>query len=343
MKYVALKEHIASQGVQPIYLLEGEEGYFRAGGSEMIFQALRPDKTLDYSSFDGSVLKGEKIKELVSALLAFPFLSEKRLVRVSEFYPTEKEFDAYLKGVFENPPKTSTLLIVNSGKGKKEHAVLSKKQNVTIVECKKAEKEMICKWIVVTAKRAGIYVDGVTAGRICAYCNLDMSRVSKEVEKLISYLAHKGEKRITDDLVEEMVSPDIEYSVFQLSDALSAKNYNGFLKIAKELMQKGSDEISLLTTLAFHFRDVYDVSLAKGTEKEVALALNMHEFVVKKSRALAQKIGRDRARQCYEWAFEGISGIKSGIYMPATAWKLVVGRLFFDPSYKKDGKEVGIC
>ena len=54
------------------------------------------------------------------------------------------------------------LLIVNSAKPKTGGAQLSKKTNVTYVDCSKADEETIKKWIYVTCKRAGVYADGVT-------------------------------------------------------------------------------------------------------------------------------------------------------------------------------------
>lgn len=42
---------------------------------------------------------------LVRAAESFPFLSEKRLVKAVDFYPTEKEYESYLKSYFENPRK----------------------------------------------------------------------------------------------------------------------------------------------------------------------------------------------------------------------------------------------
>ena len=329
MKYTELKKSIEENGVMPIYLLEGEEGYFRAGGCEALLGKINPEKTIDYASFDGASLKGDKLKGLVASLLAFPFVGEKRVVKVTEFYPTEKDYESYLKDVFENPPETTVFIIVNSGKGKKETANLAQKGKTTYVDCSKADEEMIKKWIFVTAKRQGVYVDAITCGKIAGYCALDMSRVSKEVEKLLIVVQETGEKRISDSLVEEIVHPDTEYKIYELSGALSNKNYTQFIRIAEELKGKGYDELSLLSSLCFHYRDVYDVAKSKGTDKEVATALNMREYAVKKDRMIATKIGVQRAKEIYQKIFDAITGIKSGKYTPASSWKLVVGELFF--------------
>jgi DNA polymerase III delta subunit len=149
------------------------------------------------------------------------------------------------------------------------------------------------------------------------------------VEKLLTVVLANGEKRISDELVDDIVYPDTEYKIYELSNALSSKNYTQFMKIATELKGKGYDELSLLSNLCFHFRDVYDVAKSVGTDKEVANALNMREYAVKKNRMIASKIGAEKVGEYYQMVFDAITGIKSGGYTPSSAWQLVVGRLFF--------------
>lgn len=329
MKYTELKKRLDEHGVEPVYLFEGEEGYFRFGGVNAVCARLHLDKTLDYASFDGATLKGDKINALVAALSAFPFVSEKRVVKVTEFYPTEKEYESYLAKLFAAPPTTSTLIIVNATKGKKECAKLAEKPNVTYVDCARADEESVKKWIYVTAKRAGVYVDGVTCGKLASYCTTDMSRISKETEKLLTYCTCNGLNRITDELVDEIVYPDAEYKIYELSGALSRKNYTSFVKIANDLQAKGFDELALLSSLCYHFRDLYDCATTKGTNAEAAAALSMREFAVKKNREQTAKLGTSEALKCYRLLYEKISAVKSGACTPPSAWKTTVAQLFF--------------
>ncbi len=174
MKYVDFKKFTDENGAQPIYLFEGEEVYFREKGEAMLKARFLQDATLDFTSLEGNTLKGEKIKGLIDAVDSFPFLSEKRMVKVSEFYPTEKEYESYLKPLFENPPASGVLMIFNGGKGKAGSAALVKKPNVTYVDCGRSDEETIKKWIYLTCKRAGIYADSLTCGKLASYCVFDM-------------------------------------------------------------------------------------------------------------------------------------------------------------------------
>ena len=329
MKYVEFKKFTDENGGLPIYLFEGEEVYFREKGEALLKSKFLQEPTLDYIAYDGASLKGDKLKTLVDAVNCFPFLSEKRIVRVSEFYPTEKEFEQYLDDLFANPPRDSMLIIVNGGKGKTGTAALAKKPNVTYVDCARADEETIKKWIYVTCKREGVYADGITCGKIASYCIFDMSRISKETEKLIGYCKASGIDRLTDEIVDGLVYPDSEYKIYELANALARKNYSEYMKITADLSTRGFNEISLLSSLASYFKGLYEASECKGSDKEVAAALGIKEYAAKKNREQAAKFTKEELLNLYNAVYGAISAIKCGELTPASALKTVTARLFF--------------
>lgn len=316
----------------PVYLFEGEEGYFREKGETTLKERFLQEPTLDYVSFDGSALKGEKLKAIADALNCFPFVSEKRVVRVTEFYPTEKDFEYYLKGLFENPPQHGLLMIINSAKPKTtaNQAALAKKPNVTYVDCAKSDEETVKKWIYVTCKRAGVYADGITCGKIANYCTLDMSRISKETEKLLTYCEVKGVDRLTDEIVDLLVYPDSDYKIYELANAVARRNYSAFVKIARDLSEQGYNENALLSSLASYFKGLYETSLCRGSDKEVAATLGIKEYAAKKNREQAAKFPKDRLLSLYETVYGALNGIRGGAFSPDGAMKSVAMKLFFE-------------
>lgn len=329
MKYVEFKNFTDEHGAQPIYLFEGEEVYFHEKGEQLLKSRFLEDSTLDYIAFEGNTLKGEKLKTLSDALNSFPFLSQKRMVKVTEFYPTEKEYESYLKPLFENPPSTGILLIVNGGKGKAGTAPLSKLPGVTLVDCSRSDEETIKKWIYLTCKRAGVYADGITCGKVAAFCVFDMARIANETEKLLVYCKATGKDRLTDETVEELVYPDSEYKIYELANALSRKNYSAFMKIVNDLSARGFNETALLNALASYFRGLYETSLCDGSDREVALALGIKEYAAKKNREQAAKFTKKALLELYQTVYLAISGIKCGEYTPSSALKEVTAKLFF--------------
>lgn len=329
MKYADLRKFTDENGAQSIYLFEGEESYFREKGETLIKTRFVQEPMLDYASFDGGTLKGEGIKNLTDAWNSFPFVSQKRVVRVSEFYPTEKEYETYLKSWFENPPQDGILIISNAAKPKTGGAKLGSKPSVTHIDCNRADEETIKKWIFVTCKREGVYADGVTCGKIAAYCVLDMSRIAMETEKLLCYCRAEGVEKLTDEIVDTLVYPDAEYKIYELANALSRKNYDAFVRIINDLSTKGFNELSLLSSLSSHFKTLYEVSMMKGSDKEIALSLGAKEYAVKKSRDQAENFSSAQLLTIYSGIYGAIGDIKSGKVTPSSALKTVIARLFF--------------
>ncbi len=329
MKYVDFRKFTDENGALPIYLFEGEEVYFRQKGEELLKSRFLQDATLDYATFEGNTLKGEKMQGIVEAVNCFPFLSPKRLVKVSEFYPTEKEYDAYLKPLFENPPTDGILMIFNGGKGKAGSAALAKKPNVTYVDCARSDEETIKRWIYLTCKKAGVYADGITCGKLASYCILDMARVAMETEKLLGYCQANGLNKLTDETVDALVYPDSEYKKYELANALARKNYSSFMKILKELSLQGYNETELLSSLVSYFKGLYEVAISRGNDREVAISLGLKEYAVKKNREQAAKFTKEELLGFYNATYSAVSQIKCGELTPAAALKSVTAELFF--------------
>ncbi len=330
MKYVDFKKFTDENGGMPIYLFEGEEVYFREKGEASLKARFVQDTTLDYIAFEGNTLKGEKIKAVIDAVNSFPFLSERRFVKITEFYPTEKEYEQYLAPLFENPPTSGMLAIFNGGKGKAGSAALSKKPNVTYVDCSRSDEETIKRWIYLTCKKAGVYADGITCGKLASYCIFDMARIANETEKLLGYCAATNTERLTDEIVDSLVFPDAEYKKYELANALSRKNYTAFMKVLSDLSTRGYNETELLSSLVSYFKGLYEVSLSRGSDREIATTLGLKEYAVKKNREQAAKFTKAQLLKYYELVFDGISKIKCGELTPSAAMKAVTAQLFFE-------------
>lgn len=330
MKYVEFKKFADENGALPIYLFEGEEVYFHQKGELLLKQRFLQEPTLDYVAFEGETLKGEKLKTLLDAVNSFPFISQKRVVKVTEFYPTEKEYEQYLKTLFENPPASSILLIVNLGKGKTGTAVFSKKPNVTYVDCGRSDEETIRKWVYLTCKKEGVMADGIVCGKVANYCLLDMARVATETQKILEYCRATGVNQLTDEIVDTLVYPDAEYKIFELANALSKKNYSAYMKILSDLSARGFNENALLASLANYFKTLYEVSLVQGSEREIALALGLKEYAVRKNREQASKFKKEELLGWYNALYDAIAKLRSGDWTAQSALKTVTAKLFFE-------------
>jgi DNA polymerase III delta subunit len=156
-----------------------------------------------------------------------------------------------------------------------------------------------------------------------------MARISKETEKLLAYAEAEGIEKLTDEVVYGLVYPDSEYKIYELANALSRKNYDAFMRISEDLSTKGFNELSLLSSISSHFKTLYEVSLIKGSDSEVAVALGIKEYAVKKSREQIHGVTTNQILGIYNAVYGAIADIKCGKITPQSALKKVIGTLFF--------------
>src|SRR5699024_2904580 len=146
-------------------------------------------------------------------------------------YPTERDWEHFFKAYCERPCPSTVLLFVNAGK-KTGAADLKKKAGVTFVDCGRESEEMLSRWLFGLVRRQGISIDTDAAELLVSYCARDAARMRLEVQKL----APLAEGRITSALVKEYVAKDVEYKIYELTQAASRRDFSAFSEIAGDLM-----------------------------------------------------------------------------------------------------------
>lgn len=324
MKYTELKNSIA-EGAKNIYLLEGDDAYFRMKGEEQILSAFLQMPELNFTSFDGETLKGNGITALVSAVKNYPFMAGKRIIKVSGFYPNENEYETYLKPLFEDFPPTSILIIVNVG-GKKG-VDLKRKHAVTYIDCNRADTDTVAKWAYITLRRAGVSASTAACESIAEYCLCDMARVSSEVQKLIDYKG--GEGTLSQSEVDALVYKDADYRLYELTNCVARKDFTGFMRIADELMDKSGDEMFILNGLFNYFKNLLTILTSRDSVSALAELLKMKEFAVKKNREQAAAIGERKLAHMTAYLYARISDVKCGRLTPRNALQTAESCIIF--------------
>lgn len=323
MKFVEFNKTIKEKCF-PVCLLEGEEAYFRERAVEAVRDTYITQPALNDVRFEGDSLKGEKLLSFRDGLYALPFLSEMRLARAYEFYPTEKEYETVLRKYVENPSPSTVLLIVNSKKGNFD---LKKQAGITYIDCSRESEEVLCKWLYGMLRRAKLNPDTDAVQLMVRYCASDAARMKQEIEKLTFLLGEGG--RVTRETVDEYINKDIDYKIYELTQAASRKSYAVFTEILNDLLLKGFDEVAVLSSLTSHFRTLYDVSFMNGSEEEIAKTLGIKPYAVKKNREAAKAFGKEKTEEFYLSLYNLSNGVKGGLYGKESALFTAIAKIFF--------------
>ena len=186
MKFKDLKKSLASK-IMPIYLVLGDDAFLIERSTRLIIDACNIDEGLNLSNFEGNELKGNT-ERLISALTSYPFMGDKRVVFVKEYYPLTADLKA-LKNYFEDPCETTVFVIANTSKSEG----LLKMANVTEVDCSKGDESVASMWIKSQAIRGGVKITQGAIDKIIDYTGADMTKINGEIEKLVAYALTSGE------------------------------------------------------------------------------------------------------------------------------------------------------
>ena len=288
----SLKENIA-----PVYLIEGEEAYFR----DHAVSAIEGAAGITQPLLNNVRVEGESLKGNLP----------------------EREWEQFLKPYMENPCQTTVLCIVNAGK--KGTADLKKKAGVTFVDCGRESEEMLSRWLFGLVRRQGGAIDADAAELLVSYCARDAARMKLEVEKLTPL----AEGRITSALVREYVAKDVEYKIYELTQAASRGDATNFYEISSDLMLRGMDESAVLSALVSHFKTLTEVSELTGSDKEVSALLNIKPYAVQKNRQLVNRLGKERVTSLYKELFALLAASRGGVYTKTGAYLAAVQKIFF--------------
>ncbi len=272
LNFLEFKKKLESGEIFPIYLIEGEDAYFRALAVNALKSNLVSEPSVNLVKFDGDGFKDASLfAEFLASLSAYPFMSRKRMTLVNNFYPVKEQLKRIADLVNEGVTCDSVLVIVND---KRDEGV-KKLPNLCVVDCKKGDKITLSRWVKGTCEREGVQIDLETAGKLCEYCLLDMARISTETSKLVSYALDK--RTITGEDLDLLIYRDSEHKIYTLTDFVAKRQVDKALEIVYDLLAKGENEQSLLISIYNYFRKLFHASISSLPEEQLLKALGVRE------------------------------------------------------------------
>ena len=305
MKFENLKQSLTG-GVAPIYVIEGNEPFFKTRAVEMIKAACLSEPSLNFTRFTGADIKEQGLSALSVAIRSCPFMSDKRVVEVVDWYPTATDAKSKdFKDLFSGAIDTSVLIVVNE----KPCDVFKKLGAVTVIECDQASDELITRYIRSKTNKAKVIISTSVCSKIIAYCKRDLTRIDAETDKLIDYAKDKDE--ITDEAVELLVTKDVEYKVFEMVEFIVKKDYEKAYKIIEEA-RTPVDKQMLLSMLYGHFRRMFYCMTDKSSDLAVAQKLGVKEYAVKMTRKQSKGFSARRVKLIMDKLMQADAAFKSG-------------------------------
>jgi DNA polymerase-3 subunit delta len=266
---------VKQRKLRPAYVFLGDEAFFRKRCREALIEHLVPPELRDFSLHEFDLAETELIEVLDHARtpsLMAPF--QVFFVRsVKALYGRgshEDEFNAIAEYVANPNPDAVIIFVADhvSLPADLRHMELTDRDGYEriretlgkvcgVVELARVEEGEAVRWITDTATAQKVKVEIDAARELVDALGGDMMLIANELEKLILYVGEK--KRITLGDVETMVLAAKQRSLYELTDAISAKDRGRSLLILDAILSSGDgDEAAIghLYMLAKTFRQM---------------------------------------------------------------------------------------
>lgn len=305
-----------------VYLLYGTEDYLKRQYRDKLKHALvEPDDTMNFSAYEG---KDINPKELIDLSETLPFFKEKRMILVenSGFFKNScDDLTEYMSQV----PETTCFVFVEEEVDKRSKLFKAASRAGSAVEFETPKEDMLVRWILGRIQREGKKITQSVMQLFLSKTGSDMENIDKELEKLICYTLDKTEIAAAD--VEAICTGQTENKIFEMIDAISAKNQKKALDLYYDLLALKEAPMRILFLIARQFQNLLLIKSmsAKGYPAvSIAKTAGMPSFAVQKNLRQAGAFKINQLKEAIEDCGQAEEDVKTGRMADQLAVELLI-------------------
>lgn len=305
-----------------VYLLYGTEDYLKRQYRDKLKHALvEPDDTMNFSAYEG---KDINPKELIDLSETLPFFKEKRMILVenSGFFKNScDDLAEYMSQV----PESTCFVFVEEEVDKRSKLFKAASRAGIAVEFETPKEDMLVRWILGRIQREGKKITQSVMQLFLSKTGSDMENIDKELEKLICYTLDKTEISAAD--VEAICTGQTENKIFEMIDAISAKNQKKALDLYYDLLALKEAPMRILFLIARQFQNLLLIKSmsAKGYPAvSIAKTAGMPSFAVQKNLRQAGAFKINQLKEAIEDCGQAEEDVKTGRMADQLAVELLI-------------------
>lgn len=305
-----------------VYLLYGTEDYLKRQYRDKLKHALvEPDDTMNFSAYEG---KDINPKELIDLSETLPFFKEKRMILVenSGFFKNScDDLAEYMSQV----PESTCFVFVEEEVDKRSKLFKAASRVGSAVEFETPKEDMLIRWILGRIQREGKKITQSVMQLFLSKTGSDMENIDKELEKLICYTLDKTEISAAD--VEAICTGQTENKIFEMIDAISAKNQKKALDLYYDLLALKEAPMRILFLIVRQFQNLLLIKSmsAKGYPAvSIAKTAGMPSFAVQKNLRQAGAFKINQLKEAIEDCGQAEEDVKTGRMADQLAVELLI-------------------
>jgi DNA polymerase III subunit delta len=280
-----------------LFLIHGNNPYQNAKNLEKILANL---KDLDPENIEGKKLELSNFKSDIKTL---PFLSDKRLIILNDFFETnEKEEQEKMLNIINEIPDF-LILIIKERKSfdKRLSSYKNLKKIAEIYESTELTEKTAPIWLKNYLKENNVKSEIDLAFFLVKHsASFSEFKLINEIEKLKTFA--NGET-ITKEMVKKLVPEALSLTIFNLTEAVSNKNKEKAINIIKKMSDSGQDAFYIFNMLIRQFRILLTIKDLKDKglkQDEIAKKTKLHPYPVSLAIPQCQNFSQETLIRIYQ-------------------------------------------
>jgi DNA polymerase-3 subunit delta len=316
------------KGHGSVFLFCGEDSFLKDDARRKLISEIQPSSAsgLDIDKYDAK----DESADIFSALNTLPLLSQKRVVVVKDIDRLPEHRREPLLKYIKSPSRHTLLILDGSKRASESKFIKSISSYAKTYDLKKRSPYEMKRWA----------QDAFNAGKrpisppaLELFMELkgsqDLSAISNEIEKLITYKGGAG--RIEEADVLNNIGKSASRTAFNLVDAVSFKKRDTALSIARELMGGSGRAVQeMLGLMGWQFRRLWKARRlkAKGySNQDICSELRIRHFAVNKFTSQMARFDDKELKRCFALLVKADRGIKNGRNKPENILEELVLKL----------------
>lgn len=271
------------------------------------FHVKNPNSSVGIFDFEEG--KSDLVMKLKNTIISEGLFSDKKFIVVEKIFSCEKSIQDDLvdfleeRNYLKDDQNTKLLFWEDTCKVGKGKLVNFLGKNAQKHNFEKLRGRDISEWIKskVNETEDSTKIDENAIAELVTFVGDDMSRLSNEVEKLITF---KMGEVITKDDVDLLVKSKIEANIFDTIEALGYGKKNIALERLHKQLEKGDDPLYIFSMYVYQFRNLLKIGSiyfeGNSNPNEIAKLAKLHPFVVKKGMGQLRGFSLSALRDVYQ-------------------------------------------
>ena len=329
MTALELIQQIESGTTHPVYFLYGEEDFFQR---ELIAALTRRWITPDNRDFNFETFeaKTSTVHEWIGACKTLSFFGGEKLVIVRGLDEVEWE-DGKVTPLLDyvSDPVPEACLVLTARKAdrkRKVYKALAKLKGAG--ECTAPREPALIAWLKNRAKESKRTLSAGAARLMVERVGLKPGLLAGELEKVITFAGKV--QSIDEQAVMAVVGETRLENVFDLTDALKAKNPVRALSILRNHLEHGEQPVKLLGMIGWQFRLIWEVKHHQTTgtpPSRIAQKMGIAPFQAEQALRYTGKFSEGQLREGFRSLFQADRELKGSGKAPKGILETLVLRL----------------